>query len=388
MQNRRKAPKPFKREGSPYYQYDFQVKGQRFRGSTEVSSAREAQRIVEDRWLQARDSVARGEVARDPTIGDVFTRHWTSKASKLDWAPAVAKIMQGILAHVGEDRPWKEVSGKDVSSYVEARFAEGVISMQGDGAVKTPVRVRDLSPATVNRALAVWQTVHKRARDEWEYETRPIAWSVHKQREPSARVRAIDIDQAKGLLAELPKHMQWCVAFSLASGVRRNELFTLTWRRVDMVNREIHVIAKGKHGGTRPVPLTPEAMAIIGAQPKGGPDDFVFETTNWRKLYERALKAADIEDFNWHDLRHTFATWAGRSGAKLEAVSRALGHSTIDVTMRYRHVFDDEVAAALSGMPVLGVTNVDAMPVANHPQKFTTPTVQIAANARKHRCFK
>jgi integrase len=323
-----------------------------------------------------------GVVATDPTIDNIFTRHWTTEAHKLAWAPAVQTILTGILEFVGSRKPWRDISNADVAAYVEHRYALGVISMQGKGENKVPVRVRDLSPATVNRALAVWQRAHKRARDEWEYDTRPIAWTMHKDEEPAERVRAISPDEARRLLIELPLHMQWLVAFSLCTGARRNELFTLTWDRIDLANREAHVVAKGRRGLTRPLALTVEALAILGAQPKGRAGDYVFETTNWRKHYAAGLDRAGIEDFRWHDLRHTFATWAGRAGVPLEVASKALGHSGVDVTMRYRHVFADEVANALTDMPTLGVTNVETLPVTKSPHELPTLEQKIQEKRR------
>jgi site-specific recombinase XerD len=80
---------------------------------------------------------------------------------------------------------------------------------------------------------------------------------------------------------------------------------------------------------------------------------YVFQTTNWRKHFEAALLAAGIDNFRWHDLRHTFATWLGHSGAPLEVIRDQLGHSSISVTQKYRHVIRGEVRAALHNLPTV-----------------------------------
>jgi integrase len=64
----------------------------------------------------------------------------------------------------------------------------------------------------------------------------------------------------------------------------------------------------------------------------------VFDTTNFRRRWQNAVKRAGLENFRFHDLRHTFASWARMSGADLADICEALGHSNISVTMRYAHI--------------------------------------------------
>jgi integrase len=79
----------------------------------------------------------------------------------------------------------------------------------------------------------------------------------------------------------------------------------------------------------------------------------VFNSTNRRKIWEAAVKAAGLDDFHWHDLRHTFATWLGNSAGDLAVVMKALGHANVATTMKYRHVIRAEVKAGLAKMPTL-----------------------------------
>lgn len=55
----------------------------------------------------------------------------------------------------------------------------------------------------------------------------------------------------------------------------------------------------------------------------------------------------------WHDMRHTLATWLGQGGAPLEVIRDQLGHSSISVTQKYRHVVAGEVRDALQKLPAL-----------------------------------
>ena len=67
----------------------------------------------------------------------------------------------------------------------------------------------------------------------------------------------------------------------------------------------------------------------------------VFDTKNFRREWEKAVKDAKLADFRFHDLRHTNASWARIAGADLADICEALGHSNVAVTMRYAHLTPD-----------------------------------------------
>jgi integrase len=109
------------------------------------------------------------------------------------------------------------------------------------------------------------------------------------------------------------------------------------------------VLTKG--GGTRFVTLGPDAFAILAQCDRNRGK--VFDATNRRKLWEAAVKAAGLEDFRWHDLRHSFAVWVGNAGADIAVVQQLLGHSKIETTLRYRKVITGEKARAVENLPTL-----------------------------------
>lgn len=110
------------------------------------------------------------------------------------------------------------------------------------------------------------------------------------------------------------------------------------------------MIRKGK-SGRRVVWLTDETRALLLRCPRDR--DAVFDKTNLRKLWAAALVKAKLDDFTFHDLRHTHATWLRQGGAPLEIVQRSLGHASITTTQRYAHVDDREVRDALAQLPTL-----------------------------------
>ena len=75
------------------------------------------------------------------------------------------------------------------------------------------------------------------------------------------------------------------------------------------------------------------------------------KSRNWnafRSAWEAALAMAGLEDFRFHDLRHTFASWLVQRGRTLKEVQEALGHQTITMTMRYSHLAPDHLRAAVA----------------------------------------
>ena len=62
---------------------------------------------------------------------------------------------------------------------------------------------------------------------------------------------------------------------------------------------------------------------------------------NLRGRFQRALREAGIEEFVWHDLRHTFASYLVMSGVPLTSVKELMGHKTLAMTLRYAHLAPD-----------------------------------------------
>jgi integrase len=87
--------------------------------------------------------------------------------------------------------------------------------------------------------------------------------------------------------------------------------------------------------------ITPPLAAVLGRTDPKERTGEVFDRTNFRKRFDAAVKASGMVDFHFHDLRHTFASWARMSGADLADICDAMGHSSVSVTMRYAHIKPD-----------------------------------------------
>ncbi|MCY3640941.1 MAG: site-specific integrase [Gammaproteobacteria bacterium] len=135
----------------------------------------------------------------------------------------------------------------------------------------------------------------------------------------------------------------------LLTGCRRGEIINLRWSEV---HNNMLALADSKTG-SRKVPLSSRAQAILDRQPREG-SDFVFPSprdvarprSNELSLWYRVRKEAGIEDLRLHDLRHSMASHAVMNGVPVPVVSRLLGHSNVRMTLRYAHLADRDIEAA------------------------------------------
>ena len=122
-------------------------------------------------------------------------------------------------------------------------------------------------------------------------------------------------------------------------------ILKMEWHQVDLHGGTITVMrTKGmKPGSVQIVAPLRAALARTPAKKRKGP---VFDTTNFKRRWMAATKAAALVDFHFHDLRHTFASWARQNGADLADICEALMHSSVGVTMRYAHIRKGEDVTA------------------------------------------
>ena len=135
----------------------------------------------------------------------------------------------------------------------------------------------------------------------------------------------------------------------LLTGCRRGEIVRLRWSEVQV---DMLMLADSKTG-PRTVPLNSQARCILERQPRGE-SPFVFPSPRDPsrprhhdfKLWYRVRKEAGIEDVRLHDLRHTVASHAVMNGVPVPVVSRLLGHSNVQMTLRYAHLGDRDIERA------------------------------------------
>lgn len=133
------------------------------------------------------------------------------------------------------------------------------------------------------------------------------------------------------------------IKFAINTGLRKGEQENLTWNRIDFNNREMYITNR-KSGKDLQAPLAPPALEILEKLHMQGLEKPFRKVGHYE--FKDALKKADIKDFRWHDLRHTFATWCvkgwhswqGGKSMPIQHLRMFLGHSDIKMTERYSHL--------------------------------------------------
>lgn len=224
-------------------------------------------------------------------------------------------------------------------------------------AIAKKKRATGVKNATVNRTLALLRSVLIRACVDWEW--MDAVPKIRLLREPDKRVRYLTHSEAESLLRELPDHISYMVAFSLATGLRKGNVIRLSWSQVDLDRRMAWIHPdQSKSRKAIAVPLNDDAMRVLvlqrGRHPlrvfayQGEPVEAA-TTAAWYK----ALKRCGIADFRWHDLRHTWASWHIQRGTPLHVLQELGGWQSAQMVRRYAHFSAGYLAAHAANLPVL-----------------------------------
>ena len=326
------------------------------------TDAREWVQRTETRLRESRDFPARKRTQR--TVGELIERY------RAEAMPASCAGAYG--PHLAW---WQERLG----SYKLAEVRPEVIAKLRDRLLAEPGSSgRRRSGTTVNRYLNTLSAVFTFGESEeveW-VESNPVR-RVRRKEEPKGRTRFLSrpVDEAD---SELCRLLEACrasksrvlydlVIVALLTGMRENEILCLRRRYVRLSERGITLPAEiTKTGEPRFVPLVGEALAVM-ARLMEGKGEYLFgeparrnapEVPRFpRKAWERALAEAKIENFRFHDLRHTHGSYLAMKGASTRELMEALGHKTVTMAARYSHLADvhkREVAERLLEVEGLG----------------------------------
>lgn len=206
-----------------------------------------------------------------------------------------------------------------------------------------------VTPATVNRLMAVIRSILNTSHKDWGWlDTAP---TLRLLPEPQRRVRWLTYEEAERLLEELPEHLAAMMRFTLATGLRELNVVKLEWTQVDLEQRRAWIHHDQAKGGKRAiaVPLNADAVIVLREQQGNHPERvFTFSghpvTRANNHAWRKALQRASIENFRWHDLRHTWASWHVQAGTPLNVLQELGGWTSLHMVMRYAHLGTDHLA--------------------------------------------
>ena len=215
-------------------------------------------------------------------------------------------------------------------------------------------RIKKVSPATVNRALAVLKSMFNRA-IEWKNAKENPCKSVKLFKENNQRLRYLEQEEIKQLLNNSKGYIRAIVITALFTGMRKSEILNLKWNNCDF-NRSLIRLTYTKNNEVRTIPIDKKLREILIAVPKHPDSPYIFSKKNGqpfgniRKSFDKLLETCKIREFRFHDLRHTYASQLVMSGVDLNTVRELLGHKSLQMTLRYAHLSPDHKRRAIDAL--------------------------------------
>ena len=349
----------YQHKNSPYWQYDFQWKGVRFHGTTGETTKRRAQQVLERIKLDVKSGCSKPQA----TLNDATRDYWESSGKFAEAALADGNRLERLIRCIGPHRLMSQISEPQILDAIKARREEG--SLRGKGPAP-------IANATINRTVVeLFKRIHTHARSVMKVEVAEINWTALKLKESEPRSRELSTDDEAAIYKHLRADMHAAVKFALATGLRQSNVVSLRRKDIDLLRKEVTVKVKSDRPGrkTHTLPLTTELVALLEAEmqlhslpcvftykphdthgrPVLNADRRPMTISALRPQWKRALIAAKISDFRWHDLRHTAGSRCARV-AGLNATKELLGHEDISTTCRYAHVTRDDLRAAMEKM--------------------------------------
>lgn len=320
---------------------------------------------------------------RDRRVAEKRYDAWKAKLEALAWGdrPRIT-FTEAVKAffeeHVPNLKPSSArryaVSLKNLAGTFEGKFIDQ-IDKGSLNEFETRRRSEGASAPTVRRDLACLSSVLALCEDkDWIDEGRnPVRGYMRNRvkrglKEADPRKRYLSLEEEQALIDHASPSVAAAVAIAIDTGLRREEMFSLTWSQIDRKKMVIWTTTDTKSRKARAVPLSQRA-AHLSAQLKDNQkvaSVHVFTHEDGTRLQQcdkgfraaarRATKDQDkyknvqITDIRWHDLRRTAGCrWLQRDQLRMEEVSVLLGHSSVLVTSRvYAFLENETVATSVS----------------------------------------
>ncbi|MGN0614425.1 MAG: tyrosine-type recombinase/integrase [Porcipelethomonas sp.] len=304
---------------------------------------------AENKVLIGRQIVSRFISGRYITVSNVY-KEWlnavVNRVKESTLANYTNKFEKHILPEFG-DIPCADLTAGRINAFINKKLADGLSSSY----------VRDI--------FTVFKTLLKYAQEEYGFKL--SLKNVVLPKAERKQVEKINEKEQKMLVSYLKANMSltsFGIMLSLFMGLRIGELCGLKWEDVDFQNRILHirrtvqrissangnqktkvVISAPKSATSFREIAIPDMLMKYFEMFRDEADHFILsgadkpiEPRTMQYRYKRILRNAEVENHNYHKLRHTFATNSAEKGFHVKALSAVLGHSNVTLTLnRYIH---------------------------------------------------
>ncbi len=341
-------------EGKTSYRVKIRIKG------NPVQSATFERKTDAAKWAQSTESAIRENrhfkttEAKRHTLAEMIDRY------ARDVLPTKPKNAQNQLRQLNW---WKA----EIGSYTLADVTPSLIAQCRDkltGGITKQGKPR--TPATANRYMAALSVAFTTAMKEWGWIDDTPMRKVTKGKESRGRVRFLSDEERVRLLKackESPNaYLYPVVVLALSTGMRAGEIMGLTWDVVDL-NRGRAILHETKNDERRAVAIAGHALEQVKElakvrridsnllfPSKGATQQKPQKGMDLRAPWKAATKKAELQDFRFHDLRHSAASYLAMNGASLAEIAEVLGHKTLQMVKRYAHLSEGHTARVVESM--------------------------------------
>jgi len=338
----------------------FSHNGQQFRRSTETEDRKLATRIFD----KIKGELAEGKwfenvSVQQHTFGELMDKYLQehSSVNKVKKSHLRDKGMAKNLLSFFKNRNLVDISPAMISDYKVKRREDGV------------------SPRTINYELTLMGHAFNLALLEWEWVKDNPVRRVRKDRVNNFIERWLTPEEEKRLLRVSAPWLREIIIFAIHTGLRQSEIVDLKWSQIDLERRTMTIFEQ-KNRGIDTLPLNETIIRLLSERYRQCSSEFdhVFPSANKTRIdnmnlvraFKRVTKKAEVHNFRFHDLRHTFATRLVQSGVGIYEVQKLGRWKSPSMVMRYAHHNTESLRASIEVMDRFEgavITNL------SHPQK-------------------
>lgn len=254
------------------------------------------------------------------TLGDILNRYLIEvSVHKLGYKQEKSRI-KGFLAHPLSSRYLATLKSVDFANYRESRLLL-------------------VSGTTVNKELNLLGKIIDTARKDWSINMDNPVRLIRRPKNNRPRDRRLTADEVRLILETTQSETLYrIVLFALETALRRGEIANAKWSDLDLTECVLRV-PETKTGEPRTIPLSRKAIEVLESI-KSTKSEYIFDmqADSITQAFDRACERANIENLNFHDLRHEATSRFFEKGLNPMQVSTITGHKTFEMLKRYTHL--------------------------------------------------
>jgi len=343
----------------------FMFNGRRIQKSTRTKNRREAEEIER----AYRTQLAKGEVGFEEkkpvplfkaAMKEFLARSLADHGGKPNTHHRAETSSKALLRYFG-DKPLDQITVDDAERFKDWRKKQRKLSPHKKlSKNKRATTSAIIKPATVNRELACLRAMFNHFIRQDVLIKNPVS-RIKFLKEDNEQMRVVTRDDERLYLLACSQPLRDVATVMVETGMRPEEVCRLERRNVHLSEGYIF----NPHGKTkaarRKLPLSERAIGVLRRRLQKIEGEFVFPSTRRGKnpshhivklnnAHLGAVKRAGVEPFRLYDLRHTFATRAAEAGVDIMTLAALLGHSRVQMVMRYAHPSEEHQFSAVKKM--------------------------------------